>query len=160
MDREMGKEKKAPIFYSLIGTLLGVGYVPLAPATAASIIVCVIIWFLLKSSLIYLTLIITFFILGVWISTKLETFWGEDSRRIVIDESVGMFITLFGIPQKTLFFLIGFLLFRFFDIVKPYPIKESQRLKKGWGVVIDDVIAGMYSSILLWIFIFFYNLIK
>jgi len=156
-ERERGK---AEIFYSIAGTLLGIGYIPLAPATAASIIVCILIWFLLKSPLTYLSLIIILFTLGVWISSKLVILWGEDNRRIVIDESVGMLITLFMIPQRILFFLIGFFLFRFFDIVKPYPINESQNLKNGWGVVMDDVIAGMYSSIILWIFIFFYHLIQ
>lgn len=156
-ERERGK---AEIFYSIVGTLLGIGYIPLAPATAASIIVCILIWFLLKSPLTYLSLIIILFTLGVWISSKLVILWGEDNRRIVIDESVGMLITLFMIPQRILFFLIGFFLFRFFDIVKPYPINESQNLKNGWGVVMDDVIAGMYSSIILWIFIFFYHLIQ
>ena len=157
----MEKERKPPIFYSLAGTLLGTGYFPLAPATVASFIVCVIIWFLLTSSLLsyFITLLIVF-VLSILISSKLETFWETDDRKIVIDEVVGMLITLFAIPQKFLFFLIGFLLFRFFDIVKPYPINQSQKLNKGWGIVIDDVIAGIYSSIILWIFIFLYHLIK
>lgn len=156
----MRKKEKPPIIYSIIGTFLGIGYFPFAPATAVSIALCIIIWFLLKSPLVYLVTLLVLFVLGVVVSSKLETIWGEDNRRIVIDESVGMLITLLVVPRKLLFFIIGFLFFRFFDILKPYPVNESQKLKKGWGVVMDDVIAGMYSGIILWIFIFVYRLIK
>ncbi len=133
------------------------GFFPIAPASFASAIVCVGIWFLLKSVLICLVSLVAIFAIGVWVSTKVEKLWGEDSKRIVIDESVGMTITLIAVPHKLLYFCIGFLLFRVFDILKPYPINISQRLKGGWGIVIDDVIAGMYSSIFLWIFIFVYT---
>lgn len=151
------EEKKAPIFYTIIGTLFGIGYFPAAPATAASIVVCLIVWFLFKSTFLHFVSIIILFPCSVWVSSRLENFWEEDSRKIVIDEAVGMLITLFCIPQNIIFFIIGFFLFRFFDIVKPYPINVSQMSERGWGVVMDDVIAGMYSSILLWIIIFSTN---
>ncbi len=150
------RNRKAPLIYQLLGTLLGIGYFPLAPATCASLIVCIVLWFLFTTPVTYIISIAILFALGVWIAFKLEPFWGEDNRRIVIDESIGMIITLFAVPQKFLYYAVGFFLFRFFDIVKPFPIGDSQKLKGGWGVVIDDVIAGMYSSIALWIFIYIF----
>jgi len=148
------RKGSAPFLYSFIGTLSGIGYFPIAPATFASVVVCIVIWFLLRTQIIYISILLILFVLGVWISSRLENFWGIDSRKIVIDESVGMLVTLYAVPKNIFYFIIGFALFRFFDIVKPYPINVSQDLKKGWGVVTDDVIAGMYSSILLWLFIF------
>lgn len=149
-------EGKPSIPLILIGTLFGIGYLPLAPASFASFIVCVIAWFAFHSLWYYVALIVILFCLGVWSSTELESRWNKDDRKIVIDEVVGMLIALFAVPHKVLFFLVAFLLFRFFDIVKPYPLKRVQELEKGWGVVMDDVVAGMYSSIFLWIFIFVY----
>jgi phosphatidylglycerophosphatase A len=150
-------ENNVPFFLKLWGTVFGVGYVPIAPATAVSLGLCFLIWFLPESLLPYLIVLLVLFPFGVWISSRLEDYWGIDDRKIVIDECIGIIITLLAIPHRIIFFLLGFLFFRFFDIVKPPPIKISQNLRKGWGVVMDDVIAGMYSSVLLWIFIFVYR---
>jgi phosphatidylglycerophosphatase A len=90
----------------------------------------------------------------------MEDSWGADSHRIVIDEAVGIIITLFLVPHRIIFFVIGFLLFRFFDIIKPFPINSAQSLPGGWGVMLDDVVASLYSSITLWIFIIiFYRIL-
>jgi phosphatidylglycerophosphatase A len=153
-------EERAPFLYMATATLLGTGYFPVAPATAASAIVCFVIWFFFKHPLTYVVSILVIFTIGIGVSSKLEHFWGKDDRRIVIDEVAGVIIALFLVPQKMIFFALGFLLFRFFDILKPYPINVAQNLPKGWGVVIDDVIAGIYSNILLWIFIIiFYRML-
>jgi len=148
--------KTNTIFYSIIASFLGVGYFPIAPATVASGILCIIIWFFLRSTFIYIGTLIILFPISVWVSTKAEKYWGKDSRKIVIDEVIGMLITLLFIPRTILFFGTGFILFRFFDIVKPFPIGHLQDFSKGWGVVMDDVIAGMYSGIILWIIVYFY----
>lgn len=154
------KKRRMFVFYAVIGTLFGLGFFPVAPATLASVVICLVMWYLVKSILFSIVLLTLLFIIGVWVSGKIEKIWGEDDRRIVIDESVGMIITLLAVPHKVLFFFIGFCLFRFFDIVKPYPINESQRLRSGCGVVLDDVIAGMYSSIILWLFVIIHNAVK
>jgi phosphatidylglycerophosphatase A len=158
--RETAPKERPPFLYIATATLLGTGYFPVAPATAASLVLCFAIWFLFKHPLTYAVSSILLFIIGVWTSTRLEQFWGEDDRKIVIDETVGIIITLFFVPQKLLFFGVGFLLFRFFDILKPYPINICQHLPKGWGVMMDDVIAGIYSNITLWVFIIiFYRIL-
>jgi phosphatidylglycerophosphatase A len=149
--------RRAPILYIAIATLMGTGYFPIAPATAASLLLCFVIWFVPRHPLILIPSVLVLLIIGIWTASRLEQFWGEDDRRIVIDEAVGIIITLFLIPQKILFFIVGFLLFRFFDILKPYPINISQHLPKGWGVMIDDIVAGIYSNILLWAFIILFH---
>lgn len=148
---------RPPLLYVAAGTLLGIGFFPLAPATLASAILSIVVWFLFKHSVTYIISAALLFIIGLVVSSKLDPFWGEDDRRIVIDEVVGIIISLFFVPQKILFFAIGFLLFRFFDILKPYPVNTCQRLPKGWGVMMDDVVAGIYSNIVLWIFIIIFN---
>lgn len=148
---------RAPLLYKAVATLMGIGYFPLAPATAASVILCFIIWFLFKHPLTYGAAAFSLLIIGIWTSSKLECFWGVDNRKIVIDEAVGIIITLFLVPHRILFFAVGFLLFRFFDILKPYPINISQHLPKGWGVMVDDIIAGIYSNIVLWGFIIIFH---
>jgi len=93
------------------------------------------------------------FLGGTILSTRLEIVWGEDDRRIVIDEICGFLITMFAVEKSLKSLAIGFILFRIFDILKPFPVKRSQNLPGGWGVMIDDLLAGVYSNIILRIII-------
>lgn len=126
----------------------GFGFSPLAPGTAGSLL-AVLIWWLvpalwwLRASLLALSLI-----LGVWSATRAESKWGHDNGRIVIDEIAGMWISLLFLPKTWAVFLISFLLFRFMDIIKPLGARQIQKLPGGWGVVADDVLAGIYANIL------------
>ena len=139
----------------ILATAGGAGFAPKAPGTAGSI-VGVLIYLLLESLHVgayYLHAIIFFFIVGIWASSRVEHLWGHDSQRIVIDEVVGQMIT-FGIAagryQLSAFnIVLGFGLFRAFDIVKPFPIRHLERLKGGLGVVADDVGAGLYALAVL-----------
>ena len=138
-----------------IATAGGVGFSPKAPGTAGSI-VGVLIYLLIEAlefGAYYPHAIIFFFIVGIWASSRVEQLWGHDSQRIVIDEVVGQMIT-FGIAagryQLSAFYIIlGFGLFRLFDIWKPFPIRHLERLKGGLGVVADDVGAGLYALAVL-----------
>ena len=138
-----------------IGTAGGAGFSPIAPGTAGSI-VGVLIYLLierLQLGAYYLHAIIFFFIVGIWASSRVENLWGHDSQRIVIDEVVGQMIT-YGVAagryQLSAFHIVlGFGLFRLFDIVKPFPIRYLERLKGGLGVVADDVGAGIYALVVL-----------
>lgn len=78
-----------------------------------------------------------------------EKDWGHDSGRIVWDEVVGMMITVAALPKEWLIYLVAFIVFRFFDILKPFPVNKSQNLPHGWGVMVDDVLAGIYANIVL-----------
>ena len=139
-------------FFLLIATGFGVGYSPVAPGTLGTLVAIPVYYFLsdIPSPLYEITLI-SFFFLSVWISENAETFFGKkDDPRIVIDEVMGFLITMLWVPKTTGFIMIGFFLFRFFDILKPFPIRRlERRLKGGWGVVLDDVMAGVYANIIL-----------
>src|SRR5262245_34093180 len=138
-----------------IATAAGAGFAPKAPGTAGSI-VGVLIYLLVEAAQIgayYPHVIIFFFIVGIWASSRVESLWGHDSSRIVIDEVVGQMIT-FGIAagryQLSAFHIfLGFGLFRLFDIVKPFPIRRFERFKGGLGVIADDVAAGLYALAVL-----------
>jgi phosphatidylglycerophosphatase A len=138
-----------------IATAGGAGFAPKAPGTAGSI-VGVLIYLLIESLHVgayYPHAIIFFFIVGIWASSRVERLWGHDSQRIVIDEVVGQMIT-FAIAAgryqlSAINIVLGFGLFRAFDIVKPFPIRYLERLKGGLGVVADDVGAGLYALLVL-----------
>jgi len=138
-----------------VATAGGAGFAPKAPGTAGSV-VGVIIYLLLDrdgGSAYYPHAIIFFFIIGVCASTRVEHLWGHDAQRIVIDEVVGQMIT-FGMAAgryslSALYVVLGFGLFRLFDITKPFPIRRLERLKGGLGVIMDDVGAGLYALAVL-----------
>jgi phosphatidylglycerophosphatase A len=146
-------------FAKLISTFFYAGYFPFAPGTFVSLITLIIIWFLIPS-FFYILLPISagLFFLSVWSATKGEEFFGKDGRPIVIDEVTGMVISLIFVPAEIKSYVGAFLLFRFFDIIKPPPAKRMERLKDGWGVTLDDVIAGIYANLSLHLVLFFVNL--
>jgi phosphatidylglycerophosphatase A len=139
-------------FILILATGFGVGYSRIAPGTLGTLIAIPVYYFLsvIPSPLYEITLI-GFFFLSVWISENAEIFFGkEDDPRIVIDEMMGFLITMLWVPKTILFVIIGFFLFRFFDILKPFPIRRMEkRWKGGYGVVMDDVLAGVYSNVIL-----------
>lgn len=139
-------------FILILATGFGVGYSPIAPGTLGTLIAIPVYYFLstIPSPLYEITLI-AFLFLSVWISENAEIFFGKkDDTRIVIDEMIGFLIAMLWVPKTTRFIIIGFFLFRFFDILKPFPIRGlEKRLKGGFGVVLDDVLAGVYANIIL-----------
>lgn len=139
---------------------LGSGLSPKAPGTMGTIAALPIYWWGLSycSPLIFAMIVGISFVVGVWVSEKTSQDLGvHDHGGIVIDEWVGMWITLFLVPKTLTMLLIAFVLFRFFDIIKPWPIKWlDQHVKGGFGIMIDDVLAGLMALacmhlILLWI---------
>ena len=147
--------------HKLIATVGGIGYVGKGGGTLAAIAVCIIYLitpagYLTDIRQIFFTLIII--ILGIWSGNAVDSIWGKDSSKVVIDEFAGMMITLLFTPLSFTSIIIGLLLFRFFDIAKPLYIKKLENLPKGWGVMADDVLAGIYSLIILRL-ITFYHLI-
>ncbi|MFH1009867.1 MAG: phosphatidylglycerophosphatase A [bacterium] len=135
---------------TIVTTGLGTGFAPIAPATFGSALACVVLWFLpgvrFWPSLL---LVVPFFFLGVWLATRGERRYGHDGKPIVIDELTGQWISLLFAQQSLKIFLAAFLLFRLFDIWKPLGIRQSQKLPVGWGVMIDDVLAGALSLLCL-----------
>lgn len=145
--------KKTSFFWAkIIGTGCGAGYCPFAPGTAGSLwagILWYLLYLLFPSDTFYsvlAALIILSTLAGVWAASRLQTIWGEDPSRVVIDEMVGTWIVLFAVPAGSLFYALwGILLFRFFDIFKPLGIRRMEEIPQGWGVMLDDILAGIYG---------------
>ena len=108
----------------------------------------------------WLIFLIAFFFLGVYSSTKAEETMGHDNGHIVIDEVCGYWFALYLFPPTPYYIVFGFLLFRLFDIAKPYTIYKLPNVPKGWGVMVDDILAGVYTAIVLGLINLFWFLIK
>ena len=147
------------LFHILIATGFGSGYFPKAPGTAGAVL-AIALWFGL--SLIFppcqlftatALLVALFTFLGVWSSGVMETYWGKDPAKIVIDEMVGMWIPLLAAKNENEYYIYyaiaAFFLFRLFDIFKPLGIKKMEAVKGGWGIMLDDILAGLYSLLIL-----------
>lgn len=133
---------------------LGSGYSPVASGTAGSLVAIPLVLLLLPLPVTtYLVTIITFTFLAVWISDHAQILYKQhDSHYIVIDEIAGMLFTFVGQEPHWLTIATGFVLFRMFDIWKPWPCSYiDKHVKGGLGVVMDDVVAGIYANIGLWI---------
>jgi phosphatidylglycerophosphatase A len=137
------------LFHKLTSTVFGIGYCKGGGTIAA--IACCICWYFAYttnySPIYYVITIGIIFGIGVWSGNMVEPIWGKDHGRVVIDEVVGMGITLFFIPVTIKYILMGLILFRFFDIIKPLYIRKLEALPGGWGVMMDDVLAGVYANI-------------
>lgn len=95
--------------------------------------------------------------MGIFVTDKLTDEWGKDPSKVVIDEVIGMWITMIFIPFSWTNLLFGFILFRFFDIAKPLGVRKMENLKGGTGVMMDDVLAGIYANIVLQVIVYFMN---
>jgi len=140
------------LFIKLLATWGGSGYSPVASGTAGTL--AAIPFYICLAGLplpLYLLTMAAFFFLACWVSGKAETIFQEkDSGKIVIDEVVGYLVTMTALPLDWRYIVAGFFLFRFFDIVKPPPAGWFDRkLKNGYGVVLDDVAAGVYAWLCL-----------
>jgi len=134
----------------IIGSTFGCGYFPVAPGTVGSFFAIVVLWLLPPASaLVLIVACALFFVIGVWASTICEQDWGHDAGRIVWDEVVGMMLSIVALPKHWVIYVAAFFIFRLFDIIKPFPANVSQRLPQGWGVMVDDVIAGLYTNLVL-----------
>jgi len=134
----------------LLATLGPTGYAPVAPATVASALVAAIGWFVPPPALpITLGVIAAGALAAVWICGEAEKDLGHDAGPIVADEAVGQSLALLLVPHTLVAFGASFLLFRLFDIWKPFPVRNLEKLPGGWGIMADDWFAGVYAAILL-----------
>jgi phosphatidylglycerophosphatase A len=133
-----------------IATACGVGYVPLAPGTFGSAVGLLLWWVLPASTSVQAASIVVLFAVGSWSGSVAERHFGRtDPGQVVIDEVMGMLITLFLIPVGWRGALAGFLLFRVADVIKPYPANRLEALHGGVGVMADDAMAAVYANIAL-----------
>ena len=129
------------------------GYAPVAPGTFGSVVGLAIYYLVRRqaSTPVELGTIAVILIIGLWAATEAEHhFGGIDPGPVVIDEVIGMLITLALHPVNVVGAIIGFLIFRVLDVVKPWPARRLELLPGGFGVVLDDVMAGVYGNLLMW----------
>ncbi len=134
----------------------GSGKAPVAPGTAGSAVAALLLllpgrvpgipeW----NSPAWALAVVLLFLAGVWASARAEAAFGKDPGVVVIDEVAGMFAALYLIPNTVLFVVGAFFLFRLFDIVKPFPVRAAENVRGSWGIMLDDVVAGIYANMAL-----------
>lgn len=156
-NRRLGE---APCFHVILSTGLGTGFLPWMPGTWGALL-ALAVWYGLYLTLpvdiilpVTGMLIVCNFIVGVWTSNIMERYWGQDPRTVNIDEFIGVWIpclvALCG-DNTLLMAFLGFALFRIIDIFKPLGCRWIDRnVRGGWGVMLDDVLAGVYALIILY----------
>ena len=128
------------------------GYIPVAPGTAGSVVGLCLLIGLRTFALPSIEILVLFLVIigGVAVATVSERHYGEkDPSMVVIDEVAGMYVALCWLPVGFGGAALAFVAFRCFDIWKPFPIRMSERLPRGWGVMADDLIAGFYARVVL-----------
>ena len=140
-------------FSEIVATCFYVGYAPVVPATFGAAVGAVVFW-LLMPDVAWVQAVVTLALMALAIYTSgiAEKRYGHDARPIVIDEVAGMFVSLCFLPtaggRLPFSILLGaFILFRVFDIAKPYPARSFQEFRGGWGITMDDVAAGVYANL-------------
>ena len=141
-----------------IGTGFFSGYFPKAPGTMGSLVA--LMFFLIpgfSESIVIIPVIIISIIVGVPLGNYFEKIYGEDPQIFTLDEFVGTWITFLFVPINLPTIILGFLVWRTFDIIKPFPANRAEKLKGGWGIMMDDVVSGVYSLLIIHIFISLFN---
>ena len=137
----------------LLATVAYVGYLPIAPGTWGSLAGLLLLGGLRwagVSAAGEAAVLVGLLIVGIWSADVTGRAMGdEDPGPVVLDEVVGMLLTLLWIPLSWPAAVLGFLLFRLFDIIKPFPARQCERLPGGWGVMLDDVMAGVYGWVVM-----------
>jgi phosphatidylglycerophosphatase A len=135
-----------------IATVAWCGYFPIAPGTAGSaagLIVYLLVWWT-HSRVLESALLIVIFVVGTWAASHAERYFGTiDPGPVVIDEVLGQLVTLAFMTVGVSGALTGFVLFRIFDVIKPYPANRLERFHGGFGIMADDVMAGVYANLAL-----------
>ncbi|MEW6195915.1 MAG: phosphatidylglycerophosphatase A [Bacteroidota bacterium] len=149
---------KLNLIERIIGSGFFTGYAPVASGTVASI--AAFLFFLIpgfENPSLLILVISASIIIGKNIADKFETIYGKDPVQFTLDEFIGMWISLLFIPKKIWFLIPAFVIWRAIDIFKPFPVRKLESLKGGWGVIIDDVGAGIYTFMIMQIIIHLIN---
>jgi phosphatidylglycerophosphatase A len=136
-----------------VATFFGAGLMPVAPGTWASLLTALIVFFSPLSALPFVSfalITVVIYAIGIPAAAACEKHYKkEDPRQCVIDEVAGQLVSVWFLPRQAGFYIAAFLLFRIFDILKPFPINKSEALPHGIGIMTDDVLAGVYSLVIL-----------
>jgi phosphatidylglycerophosphatase A len=149
---------KLNFFEKLIGSGFYTGYIPFASGTwgsLAALIIYLIPGF--EKPIVIIPAIIIFIILGIFTGNKFDVIYGKDPAECTVDEVVGMWISLLFLPKTFLVVTAAFFMWRAFDIIKPSPARQAENLPGGLGIMMDDIIAGLYSLLLLHLILFIFK---
>lgn len=144
-----------------LGSCVGLGFFPYAPGTVTSLAAAIVFITIPSFSALEIAVpaIVIVFAVGLWASGIMEGIYGHDPSQVTIDELAGQWVALLLLPGGWVTAILGFAAFRFFDILKPEPVNIAQKLPGGWGVMVDDLLAGIYANlsvrIVLWLLSFF-----
>lgn len=165
------RDNKFPLLPRLIATTLGCGYWPWGPGTMGAV-GGLVLWLPLlftgnamTAFAINAAMVLVFTFLGAWSGTVAERYWGPDPSRVVMDETVGQWLAMMPLAtfascacpwdmwQMWTGVALSLILFRFFDILKPLGVRSMERFPGGWGIMADDILAGIYSALLVMIYV-------
>jgi len=152
------------------GSLFFLGYIPGAPGSVGSAVVVAALWYLRSripgffgpaQPLAFWLTALALIAISIFLSNDAEGCFGRcDPKQIIVDECAGQFITFFMLPLTFRTLILGFVMFRFFDIVKPFPVHRLEELEGGVGVTMDDVAAGVLSNVAIHAVIWIYHVIS
>jgi len=150
-------QSTVPFLPRFIATGFFSGYSPVVSGTVGSL-TGLIIYAIpgIEAPVIFLVLTIAVFFIGTYASAQMEKSYGDDPSIVVVDEIVGMWISLLFLPKSIAIAAIAFFAFRFYDIVKPPPARQMEKYPGGWGIMLDDVFAGIYANVTLQIIRFIF----
>ena len=149
---------KLNFFNKLLGSGFYTGYIPFASGTFGSLAGLVIYYIPgFENPFVLIPAIIVFGLYGVYVGTEFEKVYGKDPSECTIDEIVGMWISLLFLPKILWVSVLVFLVWRLFDIVKPYPARNLEKLKGGLGIMIDDIVSSIYVLLMIHLFILLYS---
>jgi len=148
--------KPINLFEKIVGSGLYTGYIPIASGTFGSI-VGVLIYLIpgFENPYAIIPSIIILFVYGIYVSGKFEKQFGKDPSQCTVDEIVGTWVSFILLPKKLLVIMFAFLLWRLLDIIKPFPARNSEKINGGLGIMLDDVISGFYTVIIIHLTVYF-----
>lgn len=154
MEEQNLSDIKATFLDKLVSTGLGSGRSPVAPGTAGTV-VGLLIYFIPGFEKFYVIVpaILVFFVWGTYAADRMEKVYGHDPSRVVIDEIVAMWISLVFLPKRLILVAIGFFIFRMLDIFKPYPASYFDKKNGGIYIMLDDVVCGVYTNVILQLYL-------
>ena len=143
-----------------LGSGFYTGYIPFASGTFGSI-AGLLIYYIpgFENPLIIIPAIIIFSLYGIYAGSRFEKLYGKDPAECTIDEVVGMWISLLFLPKELWISVVVFIIWRIFDIIKPYPARQLERLKGGLGIMIDDIVSSLYVLLIVHLFMLFYKVV-
>ena len=152
MEKQAGHQK----LIKIIASSLGLGYIPWFPGTWTSLAVIIVFWFWNPQGNAWIIFTLVTILVAMMVAHSAEKYFhNKDDKKITIDEIAGMAIALSLIPHNIWLIVLAFILFRIFDISKIFPLRKIEKQPGAWGLVGDDIVAGIYTHLIMYAIIYF-----